>query len=741
MKLTFLSLMRRTILPFGLSNHGKSIVPMCRKPTHYSLLIGSLDYLIRIKTAGRKVDQSFPPIAKWWPRYANCLAVCTGLSVCIYVFHDTQAGQNIDISGEKEHAVSISVATGVRDFCFSADGSALAVLDFHGDVLLWPLCSDPAFSEFYDTSRLKQKLTFSNPAIKFTLPIDLNPCSIQFMDFDTDDDQTSFTPLFLVGSSYNRRLHLVDLSGGTVLQELRLPSFNDENLPPQNFSMIYMKEKRFLVIGDNLSNSIYFLHLSLPERQSSTIRSQSDFLSDIARTTCTKSLFSSENLPLFDYITELPFFKNRKLQTLAVTPSLDAFLDVFTAHSEGFTMLSPEKEDILPTSYLDAKIVRTELLPNPKLDREVGFGSNKSEDRSRSSRSRSRASSVESFRSQDSRQISSKNESMPNVRETAVSDAAKAVNTSLPTLNGSSPEVSQREGPPAIKEIDMPRSASSPVAQPKTYQERETGSSSPNIPDLLNQALEQQCTNHRTMTLILDQRLLADQKLLTSAADDRHESILKVVSSTLTTNVGKLLEQTVRISIEKSILPAISSTVKKSVDQQLTKALVDPLQKSIPKELSSAVNEAINNALLDNDGEVKFVDTLSQMMVNNLEPLVTKELSTYLGASMERTLGVLMGKMEERLQSSIETSLQRIQKENRTGHEDTSKRLDTLTQTLSSITQQLNHDGVQVVSRSTSPPSTAPSSLSHLKQKMADQFMAGNYSDGIETVIIYVNEF
>ena len=663
------------------------------------------------------------------------------MSVCLYVFHDTQAGQNINISGDKEHAVFVPVATGVRDFCFSADGSALAVLDFHGDILFWPLCSDPAFSEFYDTSRLKQKLTFSNAAMKFTLPLDLNPCSIQFMDFDTDDDKTSFTALFLVGSSNNRRLHLIDLSGGTVLQELRLPSYNDENLPLQNFSMIYTKEKRFLVIGDNLSNSIYFLHLSLPERPSSTIKSQSDFLSDIARTACTKSLFSSEHLPLFDYITELPFFKDRKLQTLAVTPSLDAFLDVFTAHSEGFTMLSPEKEDVLPGNYLDAKTVRTELLPNPKLDREVGFGSNKSLDRSRSSRSRSRASSVESFRSQDSRQISSKKESMSNVTETAVSDAAKDINTSLATLNGSSPEDPQREGPLAMKENDMPRSASSPISQPKTYQEKETGSSGTTIRDLLNQALEQQCTNHRTLILILDQRLLADQKLLTSAADDRHESILKVVSSTLTTNVGKLLEQTVRISIEKSILPTISSTVKKSVDQQLTKALVDPLQKSIPKELSSAVNKAIHNALLDKDGEVKFVDTLSQMMVTSLEPLVTKELSTCLGASMERTLGVLMEKMEERLQSSIEISLQRSQNENRTSHEDIVKRLDTLTQTLSSITQQLNNNGVQSISRSASPLSTAPSPLSQLKQKMSDQFKAGNYSGGIETVFIYVNKF
>jgi hypothetical protein len=543
-----------------------------------------------------------------------------------------------------------------------------------------------------------------------------------------------------VGSSNNRRLHLVDLSGGTVLQELRLPSFNDENLPLQNFSMIYTEEKRFLVIGDDLSNSIYFLHLSLPERPSSTIRSQSDFLFDIAETNSTKPFFSSENFPVFDYITELPFFKNRKLQALAVTPSLDAFLDVFTAHSEGFTMLSPEKDDILPTNYLDAKIVDTEILPKPKLHREVRSASNKSEDRIRSPRSVSRASSVESFRSQDSKQTSFKKKAMQKATETAVSDAGKAVNTSLATLNDSSPEVSHRESSPAMEEVDMPRSTSSPESHAMTYQERGTGSSNMEVQDLLNQALEQQCTSHNFTILILDQRLLADQKLLTSAADDRHESILKVVSSTLTTNVGKLLEQTVRISIEKSILPAISSTVKKSIDQQLTKALVDPLRKSIPKELGSAVDEAINKALLDKDGEVKFLDTLSQMMVNNLEPLLTKEVSTRFEASMERTLGVMMGKMEERLQSSIEKSLQRIQKENRTSYQDTVKKLDTLTHTLSSITQQLNHNGVQSVSRGTSPPSTASSPLNHLKRKMSDQFKAGNYSEGIETVSIYVND-
>ena len=317
-------------------------------------LIDSLDYLLRIQTAGRKVDQSFPPIAKWWPRYANCLAVCTGLAVRIYVLVDAQFGQRMDISTGKEAAISIPIDTGVRDFSFSSDGSALAIVDYHGDILLWALCSDPTFNEFYLNSHLKTKLTLSKPTITYVLPLDLNPCSIQFLDLGDENSNAPFTPLLLVGSSYNRRLHLIDLAQGMVLQEIVLPSIGSENMPPQNFSMAYTKEKRFLTLGDTLSNSIFFFHLSCPPLKGDPSTSQSEYLVNIAEGKIVDTN-PKETFPAFDYVTELPFFPHHLLQTLAVTTSMDAFLDVFTAHSDGFTMLSPNVEDILPENYLNAK--------------------------------------------------------------------------------------------------------------------------------------------------------------------------------------------------------------------------------------------------------------------------------------------------------------------------------------------------------------------------------------------------
>jgi WD40 repeat protein len=450
----------------------------------------SLDYLIRIQTAGRKVDQSFTPIAKWWPRYANCLAVCTGLAVRIYVLVDAQFGQRMDISTGKEAAISIPIDTGVRDFCFSSDGSALAVVDYHGDILLWALRSDPTFNEFYLNSHLKTKLTLSKPTITYVLPVDLNPCSIQFLDLGDEISNTPFTPLLLVGSSYNRRLHLVDIGQGMVLQEIVLPSIGSENMPAQNFSMAYTKEKRFLTLGDTLSNSIFFFHLSSLPAKGDSSTSQSEYLDNIVDRKIVDK-YPNETFAAFDYITELPFFPHHQLQTLAVTTSMDAFLDVFTAHSNGFTMLSPNVEDILPVNYLDAKLTPVKAIPNPELEKAVEPVC------SPSPRSLSRRSSVESVRSVRAK-------SPPVVKKEHREDLREAVRSEDHTQlerdrrTSHSPEIVSKDVPSSAKVSEKSRSPSPHVRLPPEQTTHEAVSSTRDLELFLSQALEQQCTSYGT---------------------------------------------------------------------------------------------------------------------------------------------------------------------------------------------------------------------------------------------------
>jgi len=216
-------------------------------------------------------------------------------------------------------------------------------------------------------------------------------------------------------------------------------------------------------------------------------------------------------------------------------------------------------------------------------------------------------------------------------------------------------------------------------------------------------------------------------------ADDRHESILRVVSSTLTTNVGKLLEQTVRTTVEKSILPAINSTVKKSIDQQFAKTLATPLEKILPKELRTAVNDAVQKTLFDNDGGVKFSETISKAVVAKLETSLQKDLSSRLGTMFEKSLGPMVNKLEERMHASIDKGMQRIQKENRAAQQEMAKKVDLLTAAVAKISEQVMKQGEKTAPVTKSSVNT-PGPAVRKKQTMAEQFKSGAIIAGIETV-------
>jgi hypothetical protein len=482
------------ILLSGRSSLGRLTVLMFRIHSPSLWLTRSLDYSIRIQTTGRNADQSFPPIAKWWPRYSNCLAVCTGLAVCIYVFSDAQSGQTINISKDNDHAISIPVETGVRDFSFSADGSALAVVDFHGDILLWSLCSDATFSEFYDTSRLKSKLVLSKPTLKYALPKELNPCSVQFLetgDGSNGSNVASSTPLLLVGSSYNRHLHLIDIGRGALLQEIVLPSIDSESMPAQNFSMAYTKERNFLTVGDTISDSIFFFHLQTAGLKIAPTETQSDYLINIADRE--NSRFSDGILPAFDYVTTVPFFPHHRLQSLAVTPSMDAALDVFTAHSNGFTMLSPNHEDILPANYMEAKVAATKSISKPELLLEVDVRARRTGNRTPSLKSLSTRSSSESVRSvRGAKQTLLKKDSSESLR--GRSPVARAQLKSIETTGtkNNNSNITTEVSSPVRNTSDKPQSPPS-IPQAQGHLETQIEPSPVGFQDILNQALEQQC--------------------------------------------------------------------------------------------------------------------------------------------------------------------------------------------------------------------------------------------------------
>ena len=86
------------------------------------------------------------------------------------------------------------------------------------------------------------------------------------------------------------------------------------------------------------------------------------------------------------------------------------------------------------------------------------------------------------------------------------------------------------------------------------------------------------------------------------------------------------------------------------------------------------------------------------------------------------------------MQASIDTSIQQIHRESRASQQEIAKKLQDLTEAISSITEYIKDDISKTIDPAKSPRSN-PSQLALRRQAMADQFKFGKYSAGIEIVL------
>jgi hypothetical protein len=232
---------------------------------------------------------------------------------------------------------------------------------------------------------------------------------------------------------------------------------------------------------------------------------------------------------------------------------------------------------------------------------------------------------------------------------------------------------------------------------------------------------------------LIDNRLVDENKQLVALADNRHDSILKALSSAVTTNVQTTLDEAVRMSIEKSVLPVVESTTRESIDHHMTKTIAAALENSVSKELHSAVQETVTKALLDSGGNLKFSDSIIKSVVSNLEGPLQKEISIRLEKVVKKELGPMLAKIEERLEASLEKGIQKIQEAQRASQKAMTAKFERLVELIETPGTFIQSDS----SKGTLLTKYTPQSRSQEatpKEKMAEQFKNGHYSNGIEIV-------
>jgi hypothetical protein len=82
-----------------------------------------------------------------------------------------------------------------------------------------------------------------------------------------------------------------------------------------------------------------------------------------------------------------------------------------------------------------------------------------------------------------------------------------------------------------------------------------------------------------TNIIYLVQKIEEERIAHQAAETSRQETILKMVSQTLSTNTSKLLESTIRSEIQNSVLPTLSKMVTNAVDKHAHRGMVDAVNK------------------------------------------------------------------------------------------------------------------------------------------------------------------
>lgn len=99
--------------------------------------------------------------------------------------------------------------------------------------------------------------------------------------------------------------------------------------------------------------------------------------------------------------------------------------------------------------------------------------------------------------------------------------------------------------------------------------------------------------------------------------DTRHETILRLVSETLSKNTTKVLKSTIAELFEQSVLPNIQSSIDTAISRDLQPAVSAAVEKTLTKELKEATHEAVEKAFTG-CGIVSELETATSTMKDNL---------------------------------------------------------------------------------------------------------------------------
>ncbi|KAM0747291.1 hypothetical protein T439DRAFT_329039 [Meredithblackwellia eburnea MCA 4105] len=147
------------------------------------------------------------------------------------------------------------------------------------------------------------------------------------------------------------------------------------------------------------------------------------------------------------------------------------------------------------------------------------------------------------------------------------------------------------------------------------------------LPGKIGKAIQKEMDKHA-------QRYDEDRAVDQAAHTSQQETMLKLVSTTLTKNTSKLVESTIKEQIQSQVIPAVGQFVQSAVSDQISRGVEAALAESLPKEIENLLfRNEITSQLTR-----KLTTTLAPALERNLASAITKNVIP--SVSAELTSGI-----------------------------------------------------------------------------------------------------
>jgi hypothetical protein len=183
----------------------------------------------------------------------------------------------------------------------------------------------------------------------------------------------------------------------------------------------------------------------------------------------------------------------------------------------------------------------------------------------------------------------------------------------------------------------------------------------------------------------LYQHIQNDRNVQDSAAVARQEAVLRLISTTLSTNVEKSLGRIIMTQVQQVIAPAITGVTVQAVSAQVGEAIARVLRQLVPHELGTQLPVAISTAMQNPQISRLISESISQKVASQVESHMADFLRTTITPAFKNLASSVAEQAAAEVENRLGAQIQQIQ----TDRANDSVKIDSLHQALNGIAETL----------------------------------------------------